>query len=208
MTNFIGKTTGGRMMKKAFLLIVICSILAWLTGCGTMPTMAVDGTPWSDDWITLGSVLGVEEPGHGLTLRDDKAARDMCYTAWSIGEAQPYVNASGEETSLYDAQLAVLLKASGTAEEAQMSVDEWLDLAADHYTITDTAQHTFNGQEFTVLTYTFPPDTSPFAHGVSAFSNFDTWAISAELACQDTFEGDAWEIMTDFLDHCHYASEL
>jgi len=203
-----GKKTGGRMMKKTFLLIVICGVLACLTGCGgRMPTMAVDGTPWSKDWITLGQALGVEEPGHGLTLRDDKAAKDMCYTAWSIGEAQPYVNALGEETNLYDAQLVLLLKASGTAEEAQMNVDEWLDLAAEHYIITDTAQQTFNGQEFTVLTYTFASDTSPFARGVSAFSTFDTWAISVEFACQDTFEGDAGEIMADFLDHCHYAAE-
>ncbi len=195
-------------MKKTFLLIMICSVLACLTGCGArMPTAAVDGTPWSKDWITLGQTLGVEAPDHGLTLRDDKAARDMCYTAWSIGEAQPYVDASGEETDLYDAQLVLLLKLSGTAEEARINVDEWLDLAADHYTITDTAQQTFNGQEFTVLTYTFSSDTSPFARGVSAFSTFGTWAISAEFACQDTFEGDAGEIMADFLNHCHYAAE-
>ncbi len=195
-------------MKKTFLLSMISILLVCLTGCGThMPTVAVDGTPWSKDWLTLGQTLGVEEPGHGLTLRDDKAAKDMCYTAWSIGEAQPYVGSSGEETDLYDAQLVLLLKACGTAEEARISVDELLDLAAEHYTITDTAQQTFNGQEFTVLTYTFSSDTSPFARGVSAFSTFDTWTISVEFACQDTFEGDAGEIMADFLDHCHYAAE-
>lgn len=195
-------------MKKTFLLIMICTMLACLTGCGLkMPAMAVDGTPWSKDWITLERMMGVEEPGHGLTLRDDKAARNMSYTAWSIGEAQPYVNASGEETSVYDAQLVLLLAASDTAEEAQKSVDEWLDMAADNYTVTDTAQQTCNGQEYTVLTYTFSSDTSSFARGVSAFSTFNTWAISVEFVCQDTFEEDAWEIMEDFLEHCHYAAK-
>lgn len=195
-------------MKKAFLLIMICTMLACLTGCGArMPAMAADGTPWSEDWITLGQTLGVEEPGHGLTLRDNKGARNMYYTAWSIGEARPYADVSGEETSLYDAQLVLLLMESDTAEEARMSVDEWLALAADHYTITGTARQTCNGQEYTVLTYTFASDASPFARGVSAFAVFDTWAVSAEFACQDTFDGNAGEIMTDFLNHCHYAAE-
>jgi len=195
-------------MKKTFLLIVICSMLVGLTGCGAkMPAMAVDGTFWSKDWITLGRTLGVEEPGHGLTLRDDKAAKNMYYTAWSIGEAQSYVNTSGEETNLYDAQLVLLLAASGTSEEAQMSVDEWLDMAADNYTVTDTARQICNGQEFTVLTYTFSSNTRPFSQGVSAFTTFKNWAISVEFACQDTFEEDVWEIVADFLEHCHYAAE-
>lgn len=195
-------------MKKAILLVMICGMLAGLTGCKSeLPAAAVDGTPWSEDWITLDRTMGVEKPGHGLTLRDDKAARNMSYVAWSIGEAQSYVNASGEETNLYDAQLVLLLLASKSEEEARLSVDEWLDLAADNYTITDKSQQTCNGQEYTVLTYTFSSDTSPFARGISAFTTFDTRAISIEFACQDTFEEDPWEIMADFLNHCHYASE-
>lgn len=195
-------------MKKAILLIMICGMLVSMTGCKVqLPAMAADGTPWSEDWVTLERMLGIEDSGHGLTLRDNKMARNMSYAAWSIGEAQPYVNASGEETNLYDAQLVFLLAASDTAEEAQLSVDEWLDLAAEHYTITDTARQVCNGQEFTVLTYTFSSDTSPFARGASAFTTFGTWAISAEFACQDSFEGDAREILTDVLDHCHYAAQ-
>lgn len=195
-------------MKKAVLLIMICMMLACLSGCGAKtPANAVDGTPWSKDWIKLGPTMGVEKPGYGLTLRDEKSARNMFYTAWSIGEAQSYVNASGEEKNLYDAQMVVLLMASDTTEEAQMSVDEWLDLAADNYAVTDTVQQTYNGQEYTVLTYTFPSDTSPYARGVSAFAASGTWAISAEFACQDTFGEDAQEILADFLAHCHYAAE-
>lgn len=194
-------------MKKAVLFTTVCVVLACLTGCGArLPAAAVDGTPWSKDWIALGP-LGVEEPDHGLTLRDDKAAKNMYYTAWSIGEAQPYVNASGEETNLYDAQLVLLLTACKTEEDAQASLEEWLELAADRYTVIDTVKQTCNGQEFTVLTYEFPSDTSPFARGVSAFTTFDTWAISAEFACQDTFEENGMEILQDFLEHCHYAAE-
>ena len=64
-------------MKKAFLLITISAMLMNLAGCkAKRPAAAVDGAPWSEDWITFG-VLGVEEPGHGLTLRDDKAAKEI-----------------------------------------------------------------------------------------------------------------------------------
>ena len=52
-------------MKKAFLLITISAMLMNLAGCkAKRPAAAVDGAPWSEDWITFG-VLGVEEPGHG-----------------------------------------------------------------------------------------------------------------------------------------------
>lgn len=195
-------------MKKAFLLTTIAVLLVCLAGCGSKtPAMAADGTPWSREWTSLGPTLGLEDPGHGLTLRDSKSAKNMYYTAWSIGEAQPHVNSSGEETNLYDAQLVFLLTSTRSAEEAQMTVEDRLSLAADHYTITDTVRQTYNGQEFTVLTYTFPSGTSAFARGVSAFASFDTWALSAELACQESFEGDALEIMTDFLNNCHYAAK-
>ena len=194
-------------MKKAVLLIMISMMLAGLTGCqAKRPAAAVDGAPWSEDWITFG-VLGVEEPGHGLTLRDDKAARDMCYAAWSIGEAQPYVNGAGEEAERYDAQLVLLLAACDTPEEAQQNVEELLGLAKEHYTVTSTVQRTFNGQEFTVLTYSFASDTSSFSRGVSAFTTFGAWAISVEFACQDDFAEDGTEILTDFLEHCHYAAQ-
>lgn len=195
-------------MKKRFFAVILCAALLVLAGCTAgVPTEAVDGTPWSADWITLGHVLGVEKPGHGLTLQDDKAAKKMYYASWSIGEAQPYTTADGNETELYDAQLVFLLKTSNTAKSAQASVDEWLDMAEDVYTVTDTAQQTYNGQEFTVLTYTFPSGINPFTHGVSAFTVYGTCAISAEFSCQDSFEGDASEILADVLEHCHYAAE-
>lgn len=194
-------------MKKAFLLITISAMLMNLAGrFALQPAAAVDGAPWSEDWITFG-VLGVEEPGHGLTLRDDKAAKDMCYAAWSIGEAQPYVNGAGEEAERYDAQMVLLLTACGTPEEARQNVEELLELAGEHYTVTGTIKQAFNGQEFTVLTYTFASDTSPFSRGVSAFTTFGAWAISVEFACQETFDQDGTEILTDFLEHCHYAAQ-
>lgn len=192
-------------MKKRLLMVMICIMIMCLAGCVGMPTEAVDGTPWSEDWTTLALTLGIEQPGHGLTLRDNKAARRMYYATWSIGEAQPYTNTEGSETNIYDAQLVLLLVFSDEAESARADMNEWLDLAKNSYNVTDTSQQTYNGQEFTVLTYTHESDTSPFAGGVSAFTVYDTCAISAEFTCQDTFDGDPGEILADVLEHCHYA---
>lgn len=53
-------------MKKAILLIVMCTMLVGLTGCGTKtPAMAADGTPWNKDWLQLGPTIGVENRNMG-----------------------------------------------------------------------------------------------------------------------------------------------
>ena len=195
-------------MKMCAWIAAACLMLTCLSGCGQrLPAAAADGTPWSESWITLGQTVGVEEPGHGLTLQDNKAARDIYYAAWSIGDAQTYTDEEGQEKALYDAQMVFLLTDVGTAEEAQASVDEWLDMASDNYVIAGTAQQTYNGQEFTVLTYTFAEGTSSFARGASAFTTLGRFAISAEFACRDTYTEDPGEILADVLAHCHYAEQ-
>ena len=193
-------------MKRAILLIISCIMLAGLTACGTKtPEKAVDGTPWNTDWIRLGPALGVEEPGHGLTLRDEKSAKNMFYTAWSIGEAQVKTNSSGAETNVYDAQLVALLMSSDSAEDARLDIEDQLELAEENYAISNTVQQEFNGQEFTVLTYDFLTEGSLYRHGVSAFTVYDSWAMSVELACGDGFGEDPQTVLADFLNHCHYA---
>ena len=195
-------------MKKTVLFITACAMLVCLAGCGEKhPAAAADGAVWSDDWVMVGEKIGVEDPGHDFTLRDVKGAKKMYFTSWSIGDARPHVGTDGEEINVYDAQLVFLLVEAGSAEAAQASVDEWLTLAGETYTVTDTVQQTCNGQQFTLLTYTFASDTSAYARGASAFTVYDGCAVSAEFACQDTFEGDAAEMLTDFLEHCHYAAE-
>lgn len=192
-------------MKKTILCGFLCALLICLTGCGEKtPTVAEDGTPWSEDWVMVGQNMGVEDPGHGFTLQDVKGAKKMFFTSWSAGEARPHVDDQGEELDVYEAQLVLLLSVASSAESAQTTVDEWLTMAQDTYVITDTTQKVCNGRTFTILAYDFASDTSAYAHGASAFAVYDTNAISAELACQDTFEGDPVEILTDILEHCHY----
>ena len=194
-------------MKKIGFFMILCVILAGLTACGVKgPAATVDGAPWDDNWIMVGLKIGAENPGTDFTLRDVKGAKKMTFTAWSAGEAQPHTNAQGEESNVYDAQLVVLVVEAGTAEAAQASVDEWLSLAGDAYTVTNTAQQVLGGQEFTVLTYDFSSETSAYARGASAFAVYGGCAISAEFACQDSYEGNPAEILTGFLENCHYAA--
>ena len=96
-------------MKK---MLVLCLCMAlFLSGCGkAAPPKAADGADWSEDWVTLGSVIGVDTP-EGLTARENSdvlSAKGMYYASWSAGESVPYVNEDGEEVQLYDAQVYLL----------------------------------------------------------------------------------------------------
>ena len=194
-------------MKKIVFCMILCVIPACLAACGAKgPTVTADGVPWDDNWIMVGLNIGAENPGTDFTLRDVKGAKKMTFTAWSAGEAQPHTNAQGEESNVYDAQLVVLVVEAGTAEAAQANVDEWLSLSGDAYTVTNTAQQVLGGQEFTVLTYDFSSENSAYARGSSAFAVYGGCAISAEFACQDSYEGNPAEILTGFLENCHYAA--
>ena len=41
-------------------------------------------------------------------------------------------------------------------------------MASSQYAIEGTSAETYNGQEFTVITYTYESDTNPYARGASA----------------------------------------
>ena len=194
-------------MKKAFSFIALCAMLFCLAGCGGKPETAIDGTPWNKDWHTIDRTLGIEKLGHGLTLREEKSSKDLFNNCWSIGGAQTYVNATGASTTVYDAQLTLLLASHGSEDAARMNVDNWLALADATYTVDDIVTQTYNEQEYIVMTYVFPPDTSAYERGASAFTTFNGSAISVEFVCQSSFAEDAGEVLADVLAHCHYAAE-
>lgn len=196
-------------MKKLIVLCVLAALCAALTGCGQMlPETAADGSSWNEDWVTVGSVLGVDTPA-GLTPRENNealAAKGMYYATWSIGEASDYVNEEGEEAELYDAQVYVLLAGYDAAEKAEESMEKWLAMASSQYAVTQTYSETYNGQPFTVLTYTYTSQTNPFARGASAFGVYRNYAISVEVSCQESFDGNELDVLIEFLKNCHYAA--
>lgn len=194
------RTYGGTLLLLAGLL--------GLSGCSQYPDKAADGTPWNPEWTMLGSVLGVEEPGNGFSLLDNYSVltgEDIYYAAWVAGEPGPYTNEDGEEVEVYDAQIYLL--AAGCADEtyAQQNQEDWIARQQETYTITETWTETRNGQEYTLLAYECGSETNPYERGVSAFTVYGTYAVSAELACQADFSGEEREILLQFLDGCHYS---
>lgn len=195
-------------MKKriALLLAALCLCLAACTPLP--PEQAADGADWNEDWITVGGVLGVDTPA-GLTPRENNealSANGMFYATWSIGGGEPYINEDGEEAVLYDAQIYVLLAGASDPDEAEDSADKWLELADSLYSVDGRSEETYNGQPFTVLTYTYGSDENPYQRGASACGVYRNFAVNVELSCRDGFTGNAAETLADFLEHCHYGT--
>lgn len=195
------------MKKRAVCLLALCLLLS---GCvKAAPERAADGGVWEETWTTLGGVLGVEEPGHELVLRDNNEAlsvTDMYLASWTIGEGAPYVNEDGDEVVLYPARLDVLVYGRRDTEAARQVLADWTVRQAETYDISGTSRQTCNGQDYTVSTYTCKSETNPYDRGVSAFGVYKDYAVSAELNCLNSFTEDETAILTDFLNLCHYAA--
>ena len=196
-------------MKKTANALIAGALCLCLSGCGVVlpPEKAADGLDWDDSWVTVGSIVGVDTP-NGMEARENNdalAVQGMSYATWSIGEATPYTNADGEEAQLYDAQVFLLLSGSESVEQAENTLAQWREMAGQRYVIEETMTRTHNGQEFSVITYSFDSETNPYARGASAYGMYRNYAVSAELVCQKDFDGDAARLLADFLDRCHYA---
>lgn len=183
--------------------------LLCLNGCGAaVPETAADRTAWSEEWVTVGDVVGVETP-EGMTPRENSdalSAKGMFYATWSIGEAEEIFNENGDQAQVYDAQVYLLLSGFNDTVKAEETAAEWLGLAYEQYAVDAEAAETCNGQEYTVITYTYTSETNPYAWGISAFGNYGNYAVSVELSCREAFDGNALDILADFLEHCHYAA--
>lgn len=196
-------------MKRIWRAALCLLGLLCLTGCGAaVPETAADGTAWSETWMTVGNVLGVETP-EGMTLQENSdalSAKGMYYATWSIGEGETFTNENGDEAQVYDAQVYLLLAGYDSAAKAEGAAAEWLDMASTQYDVETTESEDYNGQEFTVITHTYTSETNPYARGASAFGVYGNYALSVELSCREDFDGDALALLADFLEHCRYAA--
>lgn len=199
-------------MKKRMVFAVLAALgLALLAGCSAPPAQAADGAAWSEEWTTLGSVLGVETPENGLVLQDNNtalAAADMYYACWTAGEPDAYINEDGDEVQLYDARLDLLVCGCKNAEDARATIAEWQARQQETYTLGEGAAESFNGQEYTVTAYACGSETNPYSRGVSAFTVAGSYAVSAELNCREGFAGSETEMLAEFLARCHYSAAL
>ena len=197
------------MKRWKYAAALLMTGLLMLRGCGQYPEQAADGTPWDPNWTMLGTVLGAEEPENGFSLLDNYSVltgEDIYYATWAAGEPTDYTNEDGEDVQVYDAQIYLLAAGYADEAQAQQNQEEWIARQQETYTVTDSWSETRNGQEYTLLAYECSSETNPYHRGVSAFTVYGTYAVSAELACRESFTGQEREILLQFLDGCHYSS--
>ena len=194
-------------MKRAVSLALLAVLL--LTGCAARTGPTNEELGWDKDWVRVGALLGVE-PVDGFTLSENIDAMGvygLYYATWTAGEARDYTNADGEESRLYDAQIYVLLQQSKSADEARAALKDWIGLEQENYEAGETLTETYAGQEFDLFPLLQAGEDNPYTHGAAAFAARDNWAISVELLCQDSFEGDAQTCLIKFLSGFHYNDE-
>lgn len=194
-------------MKKRIAILLAAALCLGLAGCGVAPPeRAADGSNWDLDWVTLGSALGVDAP-EGWTLREtdqSRANEGLLYAMWSMGEEESQTGEDGEDTVLYDIELQVLLIGAPSPASAANTIEEWMSLANTHLAVDSTAEQTYNGQPYTVLTYLYGDQDNPYDRGAAAYGVYHNYAINVELSCRENASEDAAALLAEFLECCHY----
>lgn len=190
-------------MKKAAIVCILILCLT-LSACGAkVPEKTADGEAWGGDWTTIGAFLGVE-PMEGWTVQrneDVLAAEGTFYTSWTRGEAISYTSENGDEVTTYDAQIHLVVMELDTPEDAEQTAAQWQSLARERY--PDMEESTDGS--FQITTYSFPAGSGPASNGASATGIRGSRAIRVDVAVLADFPEEAMDVLTDFLEHCHYA---
>lgn len=195
-------------MKRLPVVLLCCILLLSLAGCRKLPDKTSSGEEWDAAWIRIGTTLGVETSPENFKLIDNKDAlsvSDIYYSEWARGEPQEYINSEGETALVYDAQIYLLLRETNTRELAENTAEDWKKLTEKNYRITDSFTKEYSGREFAVYKYNVINENNPYDFGISAFGVWESGAVSVELVCKDSFDGNADEILENFLIGFHYA---
>lgn len=190
-------------MKKAAIVCILILCLT-LSACGAkVPEKTADGEAWGGDWTTIGAFLGVE-PMEGWTVQrneDVLAAEGTFYTSWTRGEAISYTNENCDEATTYDAQIHLVVMELDTPEDAEQTAAQWQSLARERYS---NMEESTDGS-FQITTYSFPAGSGSASNGASATGIRGSRAIRVDVAVLADFPEEAMDVLTDFLEHCHYA---
>lgn len=178
------------------LLVLLCLLLG---GCGLpqAPEVAADGTPWSDEWVTIGAVLGVENvEGWKNTRNEDLLADEgMYFASWVTGESSE---------GLYPAQVFLVLSQCESADDANALVAEWTALVGENYTAEAPENLEHRLGSFTLIPYTCGDD-STFDRGVSCVGVVGNRAVNLEISSMDDVKLDLTAAVTEFLNGFHFA---
>lgn len=194
-------------MKKAAIVCILILCLT-LSACGAkVPEKTADGEAWGGDWTTIGAFLGVE-PMEGWTVQrneDVLAAEGTFYASWTKGQALSYTNENGDRITTYDAQIHLVVMELDTPEDAEQTAAQWQSLARERYPDMEESNGEYAGQTYQISVYPFPDGSGPASNGASATGIRGSRAIRVDVAVLADFPEEAMDVLTDFLEHCHYA---
>lgn len=199
-----------KMTKIANMILpffFLCMCL-FLTGCSQILTESTDSGKGADGRTKIGSIMEIDAP-KTLTLLDNKgalAADGLYYATWAAGSPTPYENSDGDTVDLYDAQLYLLASESTDEAAAEKNYQTWLGAAEENYGIASKDEITCSGQSYTFITYQCTSEDTPYDHGVSAFGVCGVNTVCVELTCTENYTEDLTQILTDFLNGCHYSA--
>ncbi|KIR02209.1 hypothetical protein P261_01023 [Lachnospiraceae bacterium TWA4] len=193
------------MGKTKKLLGMIILLLLVLTACTSSPTKTIDGEDWDENWIKIGRSMGVENQANYTLVenKDTLAANGLYYATWGIGKSKPFTNENGETSDLYEAQIYALVTECTSEESASSKTNELIQSAKNNYHLEseETLDH------YSIVTYNYKKATSPYTHGISAFTTIGKNSICIELTAQNEFTDDLKSILVEFLNDCHYAKD-
>lgn len=196
-------------MKTKYFIFFLC-IAFLLSGCSPISPKLEKEPVENKSHILVGHSMEVENTDSRLVLVDDNsalAADGLYYVSWGMGEPEPYENSDGDTANLYDATLYLLLGESKDAVSAQKNMAAWLEAARTNYEVLEEEEAACNGQSYTLLTYNCINEDNPYDRGISAFACISGVSLCVELTCQEDFQEDLRDIMTNFLERCSYTAE-
>lgn len=191
-----------RMRFSILLLTVILALL--LAGCGKKEE---DRHPdWPGEWFRIHPDLGVETP-ENFSLNESNdlmSVSGLYYATWTTGEGREIKNPQGQDATVYDAQLYVLLKECNTDKNANTDIADWMAREAQSYEAGQELRLKAAGQTWRVMPLLAAKSENPYHHGTAAFAVRDGNAICVELFCTEAWAGDPEAVLEAFLEGFHY----
>lgn len=190
-------------MRKTAIACILLLCLT-LSACGAeAPEKTAGGEAWGRDWTTIGAFLGVE-PMDGWTVQrneDVLAAEGTFYASWATGEAKSDTGENGGEITTYEAQIHLVVMELDTPEDAAQTAAQWQSLARERYPDLEES----NDGSFQITTYSFPNGSGPDSKGASATGTRGSRAIRVDAVTLESVPQGPLDVLTEFLNHCHYA---